>query len=147
MSSGQESSEFLSLNDTAIKRLAAYYRYFNEPENIGTDDCFSLVAHLSSGERLESLRGRHLTYRHWGEVTLASPFDVEPGGFYFTATVNGTAVTNINHHMVGVGGDRVLARWGHRADSSIGIGRTLMATAIYGGPLLKLNGEIYRSDD
>lgn len=144
---GQETSELLPLSDIAAKRFADYYHYFNEPENIGTNDCFSLVAHLSSGQALETLRGERLRYLHRGAVTLVAPDDVEPGGLYFTGIVNGSKVTNINHHMVGIGGDRVLARWGYRSDSLIGVGRTSMAIAIYGGQLLKLSGELYRSND
>lgn len=144
---GSETTEILPLGATATKRFVDYYQHFNMKENIGHNDCFSLVAHISSGQALETLQGQQLSYRSRGAVMLASPFAMQPGGFYLTGKVDGAKVTGINHWMVGLGHDRALARWGHRSDSHIGIGTASMALSIYGGQLLRLSGELYRSNE
>jgi hypothetical protein len=141
-------SERLPLEGPAADRLFEYIRFFAKPENRGTNDCFSLASHLTTPDQpIEAVRawGGRVEYETvYEQPVQVDPEEIEPGVPYATATLRRGKVTHINHVMVGLGPNRILAKWGSEIAHPIATGSVETTLAAYGGQLLRLTSPVRR---
>lgn len=118
-----------------IAKAGRFVEYFTNYARTSQGDCFGLAAYTVEGLLFDG-QTRNITVRH---VDHSPTSTTHPGAMYMCARFTDERTYTFNHAMIGLGGNRVLAKWG-KGDCAIAIGTIDASIALYGGTVHEVCG-------